>query len=90
VAEADVLAAEDRPRGPAAGEIAVLPDRQRQLMTLLATEPEADYEHISATLEMPIGSIGPTRAAGCSASGVIERCTSTTSPAPDAPPREGA
>ena len=50
-------------------EIAVLPDRQRQLMTLLATEPEADYEHISATLEMPIGSIGPTRAAGCSASG---------------------
>ncbi|MEA2188412.1 MAG: hypothetical protein QOK16_3423 [Solirubrobacteraceae bacterium] len=42
--------------------LAALPDRQRQLMTLLACEPDADYRHISARLEMPIGSIGPIRA----------------------------
>jgi RNA polymerase sigma factor (sigma-70 family) len=38
-----------------------LPPRQRRLMVLLATAPP-DYREISATLDMPIGSIGPTRA----------------------------
>jgi RNA polymerase sigma factor (sigma-70 family) len=60
--EADVFAAEDRLILSEA--IAVLPDRQRELMHLLATQPDADYEHISTTLKMPIGSIGPTRARG--------------------------
>jgi RNA polymerase sigma factor (sigma-70 family) len=41
-----------------------LPNRQRQLMTLLASETSPNYEEISATLDMPIGSIGPIRARG--------------------------
>jgi len=44
--------------------LASLPDRQRQLMTLLAHDPNADYRQISAALAMPIGSIGPIRARG--------------------------
>jgi RNA polymerase sigma factor (sigma-70 family) len=60
--EARVLADEERLILERA--IAVLPDRQRKLMNLLATQPDADYQHISATLEMPQGSIGPTRARG--------------------------
>jgi RNA polymerase sigma factor (sigma-70 family) len=38
-----------------------LPAHQRRLMVLLVTEP-VDYRQISAKLDMPIGSIGPTRA----------------------------
>jgi RNA polymerase sigma factor (sigma-70 family) len=38
-----------------------LPAHQRRLMVLLATTP-TDYRQISARLDMPIGSIGPTRA----------------------------
>jgi RNA polymerase sigma factor (sigma-70 family) len=38
-----------------------LPTRQRQLMTLIATDT-TNYHHISSTLNMPIGSIGPIRA----------------------------
>ena len=44
--------------------LATLPDRQRRLLTLIATEPAAKYEQISATLDMPVGSIGPIRARG--------------------------
>lgn len=40
--------------------LGTLPPHQRRLMTLLTTEP--DYRAVSATLQMPIGSIGPTRA----------------------------
>jgi RNA polymerase sigma factor (sigma-70 family) len=39
-----------------------LPDRQRRLLTLIVREPDADYEQIGATLDMPVGSIGPIRA----------------------------
>jgi RNA polymerase sigma factor (sigma-70 family) len=60
--EARVLADEERIILEQA--IAVLPDRQRKLLNLLATQPDADYQRISATLEMPHGSIGPTRARG--------------------------
>jgi RNA polymerase sigma factor (sigma-70 family) len=38
-----------------------LPAHQRRLMVLLVTAP-VDYRQISAKLDMPIGSIGPTRA----------------------------
>ena len=38
-----------------------LPQRQKQTLTLLATEPEASYEVIGSALGMPVGSIGPTR-----------------------------
>lgn len=38
-----------------------LPDRCRQLLRVLASDPPPSYEAVSAALEMPIGSIGPTR-----------------------------
>jgi RNA polymerase sigma factor (sigma-70 family) len=41
--------------------LATLPAHQRRLMVLLTGAP-VDYRQISATLHMPIGSIGPTRA----------------------------
>jgi RNA polymerase sigma factor (sigma-70 family) len=39
-----------------------LPERHRDLMLALASEPAPSYEEISARLGVPIGSIGPTRA----------------------------
>ena len=42
--------------------LATLPDRQRRLMTLIVSEPDSSYEHISVALDMPVGSIGPIRA----------------------------
>ncbi len=39
-----------------------LPDRQRALLLLLLEDPPPSYEEISRRLDMPIGSIGPTRA----------------------------
>ena len=44
--------------------VAALPGRQRDLMTILAVQPDTDYRRISAALKMPVGSIGPTRARG--------------------------
>ena len=44
--------------------LATLPDRQRELLTLIATDPGTNYAHISTTLDMPLGSIGPIRARG--------------------------
>jgi RNA polymerase sigma factor (sigma-70 family) len=41
--------------------LGTLPAHQRRLMVLLTTEP-VDYRAVSVTLDMPIGSIGPTRA----------------------------
>jgi RNA polymerase sigma factor (sigma-70 family) len=38
-----------------------LPERQRALMSLLTAEPQPSYTDIAQRLEMPIGSIGPTR-----------------------------
>jgi RNA polymerase sigma factor (sigma-70 family) len=42
--------------------IEALPRRQRQLMLALIAEPEPTYAEIARALDMPIGSIGPTRA----------------------------
>lgn len=42
--------------------LATLPDHQRRLMTLIVARPDASYESISRTLDMPLGSIGPMRA----------------------------
>jgi RNA polymerase sigma factor (sigma-70 family) len=39
-----------------------LPARDQALLRLLVADPQPSYEEISAALEMPIGSIGPTRA----------------------------
>ena len=42
--------------------LSTLPERHRRLLTLIASETSPDYEQIGATLGMPVGSIGPTRA----------------------------
>ena len=41
---------------------AVLPESSQKLLTLLMVDPPMSYQDISTTLDMPIGSIGPTRA----------------------------
>lgn len=38
-----------------------LAERCRQLLRVLMNDPPPDYEEVSAALDMPIGSIGPTR-----------------------------
>jgi RNA polymerase sigma factor (sigma-70 family) len=38
-----------------------LPDRCQKLLRIVAWEPRPDYSSVADTLEMPIGSIGPTR-----------------------------
>jgi RNA polymerase sigma factor (sigma-70 family) len=38
-----------------------LPDRWRELMEALMADPAPSYEEISKNLQIPIGSIGPTR-----------------------------
>jgi len=42
--------------------LAELPERQRALLLLLVEDPPVSYEEISRRLDIPIGSIGPTRA----------------------------
>lgn len=42
--------------------LAELPERQRSLLLLLIEDPPLSYEEISRRLELPLGSIGPTRA----------------------------
>ncbi|SNS25610.1 RNA polymerase sigma factor, sigma-70 family [Geodermatophilus saharensis] len=42
--------------------LAELPERQRALLLLLIEDPPLPYEEISRRLDMPVGSIGPTRA----------------------------
>jgi len=39
-----------------------IPDRDRRLLLLLTASPSVTYAEISAALDMPVGSIGPTRA----------------------------
>jgi RNA polymerase sigma factor (sigma-70 family) len=39
-----------------------LPERCRVLLRVLSTDPPPRYAEVSAALDMPIGSIGPTRA----------------------------
>ena len=41
--------------------VALLPKRQSRMLELLAADPAPTYEMVSALLDMPIGSIGPTR-----------------------------
>ncbi len=42
--------------------LSTLAQRDQALLTLLVAEPRRSYEQISEELDMPIGSIGPTRA----------------------------
>jgi RNA polymerase sigma factor (sigma-70 family) len=39
-----------------------LPERDQALLRMLTADPAPSYEEISAALDMPVGSIGPTRA----------------------------
>lgn len=41
--------------------IGSLPQRQREVMSALMQDPAPSYEEIAERLEIPIGSIGPTR-----------------------------
>ena len=38
-----------------------LPGRQRELLAEMLRRPCSSYEEIAGSLEMPVGSIGPTR-----------------------------
>ena len=42
--------------------LATLPERDQALLTLLVAEPRRSYAQIAQALDIPIGSIGPTRA----------------------------
>lgn len=58
--DADLLAQERAVEVRAAMEH--LPSRWRLLLTALMVDPTPSYEDISAQLDIPVGSIGPTRA----------------------------
>jgi RNA polymerase sigma factor (sigma-70 family) len=60
--DAELLAAERR--AVLGRALETLPASQRRLMLVFAAAPAADYREISALLDMPMGSIGPTRARG--------------------------
>jgi RNA polymerase sigma factor (sigma-70 family) len=53
---------EDEQLGAVLAAFGEISERCQDLLRLLCTDPPLDYESISALLEMPIGSIGPTRA----------------------------
>jgi RNA polymerase sigma factor (sigma-70 family) len=55
------VAVERERRGALRAAVHRLPDRQRALLTAMLDTPGASYEELSARLEMPTGSIGPTR-----------------------------
>jgi RNA polymerase sigma factor (sigma-70 family) len=57
--EQELLAAERRATLREA--LTCLPPRGQQLLTLLTRDPPVPYAQISATLGIPVGSIGPTR-----------------------------
>jgi DNA-directed RNA polymerase specialized sigma24 family protein len=42
--------------------LAELPPRCRQLLAMLISDPPCSYAEVSATLQIPVGSIGPQRA----------------------------
>jgi RNA polymerase sigma factor (sigma-70 family) len=58
--ESALLGAERRAAARAA--FAALPRRDRVLLAMLFADPPAPYREISATLGIPVGAIGPTRA----------------------------
>ena len=43
------------------GAVERLPERQRLLLSSMLTSPATSYAQISSRLDMPVGSIGPTR-----------------------------
>jgi RNA polymerase sigma factor (sigma-70 family) len=83
--EAAVLASEERAALLAA--YGRLSDRCRELLGLLVCDPPQSYAEISASLDMPIGSIGPTRGRCLTAlRGLLESTDSASPPGPSGPP----
>jgi RNA polymerase sigma factor (sigma-70 family) len=71
-----------------------IPARQRELLQALVAEPALSYDEISRKLDMPVGSIGPTRARSLARlrrdpylAGLVDEVPPrrTTRPAPAAP-----
>src|SRR4051812_45438917 len=60
VDEEEIAVAAER-RDAVRQALTVLPTKQRTLLRLLHSEREPSYDTISAELDMPVGSIGPTR-----------------------------
>ena len=58
--DASLIGAERR--AAARDAFARLPDRDRQLLSMLFCDPPKPYREISSTLGIPVGAIGPTRA----------------------------
>ena len=56
----DALLADERARALRAA-FAELPEGCRRLLALLLSDPEPSYGQVSERLQMPVGSIGPTR-----------------------------
>jgi RNA polymerase sigma factor (sigma-70 family) len=61
VAGPDAVAIERERRAAVHGAVERLPGRQRRLLTSMLVSPSPTYEQLSTRLDMPMGSIGPTR-----------------------------
>jgi RNA polymerase sigma factor (sigma-70 family) len=57
----EVIAIEHERRTAVHGAVQRLPGRQRHLMASMLATPCPTYEQLSSRLDMPVGSIGPTR-----------------------------
>jgi RNA polymerase sigma factor (sigma-70 family) len=57
----DAVAIEREREAAVHGAVQRLPGRQRRLMSSMLATPSPSYEEISSRLDMPVGSIGPTR-----------------------------
>jgi RNA polymerase sigma factor (sigma-70 family) len=60
--EDDLLSSEARSIVTTA--VHALPDHHRRLLETLLTAPDSSYTEVARSLDMPVGSIGPTRARG--------------------------
>jgi RNA polymerase sigma factor (sigma-70 family) len=60
-ASPDVVAIQRERRKALRGAVRRLSGRQRRLVTSMLASPAPSYERLSSLLDMPVGSIGPTR-----------------------------
>ncbi len=58
---AESAALEDAGRGTLLEALGELPERCRALLRMLAATPAPSYADVATTLDVPVGSIGPTR-----------------------------
>ncbi|MGL5866619.1 MAG: RNA polymerase sigma factor [Dermatophilaceae bacterium] len=61
-ADFDQVLVDDERRRELRAAVGELPDGRRELIGLLLADPPVPYEEISRRLDIPVGSIGPTRA----------------------------